>query len=91
MALPPYSPYIVVWSREESRHNRVNSTLAIKMRRGLLEEESQTELIEQCRNRLHTWLFLIGVDVRGFCSQSVCRLLVAVGTNGRDSAKLFRD
>ncbi|KAH3799674.1 hypothetical protein DPMN_153286 [Dreissena polymorpha] len=31
-----------------------------------------------------TWLFSVEVGVRGFCSQSVLRLMTAVGATGRE-------
>ena len=48
----------------------------------------QTALSNAVNGGWHTWLFPIEVDVRGFCSQSVCRLMPAVGTNGTERHKV---
>ena len=41
--------------------------------------------MDLCRQRgWRTWLFPVGVDVRRFCSQSICRLMTAVWTTGRE-------
>ena len=46
-----------------------------------------TELLDLCKEKgWRTWLF----GVRGFCSQSVCRLMTAVGTSGRDRKRAIQ-
>ena len=35
-----------------------------------------------------TWLFPVEVGVRGFCSQSICRMMTAIGTTGKVIKKL---
>jgi len=49
------------------------------------------ELLIECRERgFRTWLFPIEVGARGFCSQTVCRLMAAIGTTGRDRRRTIQ-
>ena len=50
-----------------------------------------TELVDLCRQRRwRTWLFTVEVGVRGFCSQSICWLMTAEGTTGRERRKAIQ-
>ena len=50
-----------------------------------------TELVDLCIQRgWRTWLFPAKVGVRGSCSQSICRLMTAVGTIGREKRKAIQ-
>ena len=49
------------------------------------EKAKYTELLDLFKEKgSHTWLFPVDVGARGFCSQSVCRLMTAVGSTSRD-------
>jgi len=81
-------PYIVLWSETGKKLVVMELTVHLEMRCEEAYERKNamyTELLEQCRHRgWRTWLFPIEVGARGFCAQSVCRLMTAVGTTGRD-------
>jgi len=83
-------PDIVLWSRTGKKLIAIELIVPWETR---CEEANKrkrakyTELMELCRKRgWRTWLFPVEVGVKGFCAQSVHRLMTAVGT-GRDRRK----
>ena len=83
-------PDIVLWSETGKKLVVIELTVPWETRCEEAYERKKakyTELLEQCRHRgWRTWLFPIEVGARGFCAQSVCRLMTAVGTTGREGA-----
>ena len=82
---------ILLWSRTGKKLIAIELTVPWETRCEEAYERKRakyTELMEMCRNQgWHTWLFPVEVGVRGFCAQSVHRLMTAVGTTGRDRRK----
>ena len=81
-------PDIVLWSKTGKKLIVIELTVPLGTR---FEETYQwkkakyTEPLDLCKEKCwRTWLFPVEVGVRGFCSQSVCILMTAVGTSGRD-------
>lgn len=87
-------PDIVLWSEKGKKLIMIELTVPWETRCEEAYERKKakyTELLNQCRQRgWHTWLFPIEVGVRGFCSQSVCRLMTAIGTTGRDRRRTIQ-
>ena len=55
------------------------------------QKAKYTEFVDLCRQRWwRTWLFTDVVGVREFCSQSICRLMTAVRTTGREKRKAIQ-
>ena len=81
-------PDIVLWSKTGKKLIVIELTVPWETRCEEAYERKKanyTELLDLCKEKgWHTWLFPVEVGVRGFCSQSVCRLMTAVGTSGRD-------
>jgi hypothetical protein len=81
-------PDIVMWSKTGKKLIVVELTVPWETRCEEAYERKKgkyTELLEECKQRgWHTSLFPVEVGARGFCSQSVCRLMTAVGTTGRE-------
>jgi len=84
-------PDIVLWSRTGKKLIAIELTVPWETRCGEANERKRakyTELMELCRKQgWRTWLFPEEVGVRGFCAQSVHRLMTAVGTTGKDRRK----
>ena len=87
IALTTLRPDIVIWSRNPKRVVLVELTVpweeqieeSHELKRAKYEDLAQT-----CReNGWNTWVFLIEVGCRGFPSQSVWRMLGALGIKGR--------
>jgi hypothetical protein len=87
-------PDIVLWSETGKKLVVIELTVPWETRCEEAFERKKakyTELLEQCRHRgWRTWLFPIEVGARGFCAQSVCRLMTAVGTTGRDRRRAIQ-
>ena len=50
-----------------------------------MTKTNYTKLLEDCNERgWRSWMVPIEVGARGFCAQSVSRLMSAVGSTGRD-------
>ena len=85
-------PDIVLWSRTRKKLIAIELTVPWETRCEEANERKRakyTELMELCRKQCwRTWLFPVEVGVRGFCAQSVHRLMTAVGTTGRERRKL---
>ena len=81
-------PDIVLWSKTGKKLIVIELTVPSETRCEEAYERKKakyTELLDLCKQQgWRTWLFPVEVGVRGFCSQSVCRLMAAVGTTGRD-------
>ena len=81
-------PDIVPWSKTGKKLIVIELTVPWETRCEEAYERKKakyTELLDRCKEKgWRTWLFPVEVGVRGFCSQSVCRLMTAVGTSGRD-------
>jgi len=87
-------PGIILWSETRKKLIMIELTVPWETR---CEEASErkkakyTELLNECRERgYRTWLFPIEVGARGFCSQSVCRLMAAIGMTGRDRRRTIQ-
>ncbi|XP_060584269.1 uncharacterized protein LOC132740392 [Ruditapes philippinarum] len=87
-------PDIVLWSETGKKLVVIELTVPLETRCEEAYERKKaknTKLLEQCRHRCwRTWLFPIEVGARGFCAQSVCRLMTAVGTTGRDMRRAIQ-
>jgi hypothetical protein len=72
-------PDIVLWSEKGKKLIMIDLTVPWETRCEEAYERKKTkysELLNQCRQRgLNTWLLTIEVGMRGFCLQSVCRLM----------------
>ena len=81
-------PDVVLWSETGKKLIVIELTVPWETRCEEAYERKKakyTELLDLCKQRgWRTWLFPVEVGARGFCSQSVCRLMTAVGANGRD-------
>lgn len=81
-------PDIVLWSKTGKKLIVIELTVPWETRCEEAYERKKakyTELLELCKQRgWRTWLFPVEVGTRGFCSQSVCRLMTAIGTTGRE-------
>ena len=76
---------IVLWSKTGKKLIFIELTVPWETRCEEAYERKTakyTELLDLCKEK--GWLFPVEVGARGFCSQSVCRLMTAVGTSGRD-------
>ncbi|KAH3835238.1 hypothetical protein DPMN_108586 [Dreissena polymorpha] len=62
------------------------------MRGGLREKKAKyTEMLEASNQRgWRNWLFPIEVGARGFCEQSVCQLMSAIGSTDRDRRRTIQ-
>lgn len=87
-------PDIVLWSKTGKKLIVIELTVPWETRCVQAYERKMakyTELLELCRQQgWRTWLFPVEVGVRGFCAQSVCRLMTAVGTTGRERRKAIQ-
>jgi hypothetical protein len=87
-------PDIVLWSNTGKRLIVIELTVPWETRCEEAYERKKakyTELLDECKQRgWHTWLFPIEVGARGFCSQSVCRLMTAIGSTGRDRRRTIQ-
>ena len=86
-------PDIVLWSKTGKKLIVIELTVPWETRcEGAYErKKAKTELLDLCQEKgWCTWLFQVEVGVRGFCSQSVCRLMTAVGTSGRDRKRAIQ-
>jgi len=81
-------PDIVLWSKKGKKLIVIKLTVPWETRCEEAYERKKakyTELVDLCRQRgWRSWLFPVDVGVRGFCSQSICRLMTAVGTTGKE-------
>ena len=77
-------PDIVLWSNTGKKLIVIELTVPWETRCENAHDRQKakyTELLDLCKEKgWRTWLFPVEVCVRGFCSQSVCRLMTAVGT-----------
>ena len=87
-------PDIVLWSKAGKKLIVIELTVPWETRCEEAYERKKakyTELLDLCKEKgWHTWLFPVEVGTRGFCSQSVCRLMTAVGTSGRDRKRAIQ-
>jgi len=86
-------PDIVLWSETGKKLFVIELTVLWETRcKEAYERKAKyTELLKQCRHQgWHTRLFTMEVGGRGFCAQSVCRLMTAVGTTGRDRRRAIQ-
>jgi len=87
-------PDIILWSETGKKLIMIELTVPWETRRDEAYERKKakyTELLIECRERgYRTWLFSIEVGARGFCSESVCRLMAAIGTTGRDRRRTIQ-
>jgi len=85
---------IIMWSETGNKLIMIELTVPWETRCEEAYERKKakyTELLIECRERgYRTWLFPIEVGARGFCSQSVCRLMAAIGTTGRDRCRTIQ-
>ena len=81
-------PDIVLWSETAKKLVTIELTVPWEARCEEAYERKKakyTELVDLCKQQgWRTWLFPVEVGVRGFCSQSVHRLMTALGTTGRE-------
>lgn len=81
-------PDVVLWSKTGKKLIAIELTVPWETRCEEAFERKKskyTELLDACKQQgWRTWLFPVEVGVRGFCSQSVCRMMAAIGTTGRD-------
>ncbi|XP_052271754.1 uncharacterized protein LOC127872461 [Dreissena polymorpha] len=81
-------PDIVLWSETGKKLVTIELTVPWEARCEEAYERKKakyTELMDLCKQQgWRTWLFPVEVGVRGFCSQSVHRLMTALGTTGRE-------
>ena len=86
-------PDIVLWSKTGKKLTIIKLTVPWQTRCEKAYERKKakyTELLDLCRQRgWCAWLFPVEVGVRGFCSQSIYRLMSAVGTIGREKRKVI--
>ena len=84
-------PDIVLWSETGKKLIVIELTVPWESRCEEAYERKKakyTELLEACKQQgWRTWLFPIEVGTRGFCAQSVCRLITAVGSSGREKRR----
>ena len=82
-------PDIVLWSKTGKKFIVIELTVPWETRCGEAYERKKAKykkLLDLCKEKdWRTWLFQVEVGVRGFCSQSVCRLTTAVGMSDRDT------
>ena len=87
-------PDIVLWSKAGKKLIVIELTVPWETRCEEAYERKKakyTELLDLCKEKgWRTWLFPVEVGARGFCSQSVCRLMTAVGTSGRDRKRAIQ-
>ena len=78
----------ILWSEKDKKLILIELTVPWETRCEEAYERKKakyTELVNQCKHTgWHTLLFPIEVGARGFCAQSICRLMTAIGTGGRD-------
>ena len=81
-------PDVVLWSETGKKLIVIELTVPWETRCEEAYERKKaknSELLDICKQRdWRTWLFPVEVGGRGFCSQSVCRLMTTVGATGRD-------
>ena len=87
-------PDIVLWSKTGKKLIVTELTVPWKTRCDEAYERKKakyTELLGLCKEKSwRTWLFQVEVGVRGFCPQSVCRLMTAVETSGRERKRAIQ-
>jgi len=87
-------PDIIRWSETGKKLIMIELTVPWETRCEEAYERKKakyTELVIECRERgYRTWLFPFEVGARGFCSQSVCRLMAAIETTGRDKRRTIQ-
>ena len=87
-------PDIVLWSKAGKKLIVIELTVPWETRCEEAYERKKakyTELLDLCKEKgWRTWLFPVEVGARGFCSQSVCRLMTAVGTSSRDRKRAIQ-
>ena len=87
-------PDIVLWSKAGKKLIVIELTVPWETRCEEAYERKKakyTELLDLCKEKgWRTWLFPVEVGARGFCSQSLCRLMTAVGTSGRDRKRAIQ-
>ena len=83
-------PDFVLWSKTGKKLIVIELTVPWETRCEEAYERKKAKYTELLEKGWRTWLFPVEVGVRGFCSQSVCRLITAVGTSGRDRKRAIQ-